>query len=151
MIETIFAFINAKFIEISYIFSLASTSITYLIIHHFSTKSQTKNYYYAMLIGALVIMFLCNLISLKLMVSIIILLIAIYLYFTRNKENISISRVFYIMLLRAINSLFVVSIEYGLWVFISSQATFKRTTKVIFYWLCQSLWLCLSQQTVENS
>lgn len=109
-----FAFINAKFIEISYIFSLASTSIAYLIIHHFSTKSQTKNYYYAMLIGALVIMFLCNLISLKLMVSIIILLIAIYLYFTRNKENISISRVFYIMLLIAINSLFVVSIEYGL-------------------------------------
>ena len=36
------------------------------------------------------------------------------------------------------------------WIIIKAKE-FQKTHLNLFYWLCQSLWLCGSQQTVENS
>ena len=34
---------------------------------------------------------------------------------------------------------------------IEKEREFQKKSLLLLYWLCQSLWLCGSQQTVENS
>ena len=81
------ALFNEKVVYVGEMLAFSFTTFTYAIIYHLTNKQSFKNYYFIVLLITLGITYLFNLIYGEIVVSLTTLLLIIYIYFTRKKEE----------------------------------------------------------------
>lgn len=81
------ALFNEKVVYVGEMLAFSFATFTYAIIYHLTNKQSLKNYYYIILLIALGITYVFNLIFGEIVVSLTTLLLTVYIYFTRKKEE----------------------------------------------------------------
>lgn len=108
------AFVNEQLFFIGDLLPFSLAAFTYALIYHFTNKQHPKRYYFLILLITLGITFLLNLIFGEIIVALTTLLLVIYLYFTRKKEDIGKRVLLYIAILVNIYVTSLLLIDYGL-------------------------------------
>ena len=98
------ALFNEKVVYVGEMLAFSFTTFTYAIIYHLTGKQSFKNYYFVVLLVMLGITYLFNLIYGEIVVSLTTLLLMIYVYFTRKKEEKIPRILIYIAILLAVLS-----------------------------------------------
>lgn len=100
--------ISERLVDVGELLSFSLATFIFAIIYHFSRKQDTKKYYFIILIISVILSFLFNFTYNEIVPAIINLLLTLYLFFTRNKEENSLRIVLYISTL--INIYFVTQV-----------------------------------------
>lgn len=87
MFMSLIHFININIIYTGELLAFALTTLTYVLIYHFSKTEKTKKYYFIFLIISIIFTYLLNFNYLEIISAIALLLTGIYLFFTRKKED----------------------------------------------------------------
>lgn len=98
------ALFNEKVVYVGEMLAFSFTTFTYAIIYHLTNKQSFKSYYFIVLLITLGITYLFNLIYGEIVVSLTTLLLIIYVYFTRKKEEKIPRIILYIAILLSILS-----------------------------------------------
>ena len=98
------ALFNEKVVYVGEMLAFSFTTFTYAIIYHLTSKQSFKNYYFVVLLVTLGITYLFNLIYGEIVVSLTTLLLMIYVYFTRKKDEKIPRILIYIAILLAVLS-----------------------------------------------
>ena len=88
--------ISEKLVNVGELLSFSLATFIFTAIYHFSKKQETKKYYFIVLIISVVMSFLFNFVYNEIVPAVINLLLTIYLFYTRGKEETGLRTVFYI-------------------------------------------------------
>jgi hypothetical protein len=88
--------ISERLANVGELLSFSLATFVSATIYHLSKKEETKKYYFVVLVISVICSFLFNFVYNEIVPAIINLLLTIYLFFTRKKEENGIRTVFYI-------------------------------------------------------
>ena len=86
-ISSLMYLISERFVYMGELLAPALEAFTFALIYHFSKKQETKKYYFIILIISVILLFLFNLGYNEIVPAVINLLLTMYVFFTRKKEE----------------------------------------------------------------
>lgn len=107
-VSSLMFFISERFVSVGELLAPSLEAFIFALIYHFSKKPETKKYYFIILIISDILLFLFNLGCNEIVPAVINLLLTIYLFYTRTKEQTGQRIILYITTL--INIYFVTQI-----------------------------------------